>query len=296
LKAIDMRSLSQAARLERRVEVIRLRKAGGTYGGIAVQLGLSRTGVFDICKRHEARGAPGLRDRASGRRLGQSRVLDPVQEALIRRVITQQTPDQLGMPDPLWTRDAVLRLVALRFGIRMAIRTLGTYLDRWGFVPRKVLRPVAAAAALWMTRDYPAIAARARIEDGEILWAHEERLRTNRAGGAGGSACEPLALIVHNQSAQASLTSAVSNRGRVRWKIYPEALTADELIDFLRRLVKATARKVFLVVQGCAVERSESVQSWLEDHVDDIEVFRRPAQPTFEASAPPAGGRLLDDG
>ena len=47
-----MRSLAQAARLERRVEVIRVRKAGGTYGGIAVQLGLSRTGVFDICKRH----------------------------------------------------------------------------------------------------------------------------------------------------------------------------------------------------------------------------------------------------
>lgn len=271
-----MRLLSPAARLERRVEVIRLRKAGGTYGDIAEQLGLSRTGVFDICKRHDAVGVPGLADRARGRRLGQCRVLDPVQDALIRQAITRQTPDQLGMPDPLWTREAVLRLLASRLGIRMSIRTLGTYLARWGFVPRKVLRPVAVSAALWRTRDYPAIAARARTEDGEILWAHEERLRQTGAGRACGPACEPLALVAHDQSAGPSLTSAVSNRGRVRWKIYEQALTADGWIDFLRRLVKASARKVFLVVQGCPVERSESVESWLEEHVDDIEVFRRP--------------------
>ena len=290
-----MRSLSQSARLQRRVEVIRLRTAGGTYGEIAEKLGLSRTGVFDICKRHDAAGAPALRDRARGRRLGQCRLIDPVQEAVIRRAITQQTPDQLGMPDPLWTREAVLRYVALRFSVRLSIRTLGTYLARWGLVPRKVLRAVAVAASLWTTRDYPAIAARARIEDGEILWAHEERLRPRGGGGSSGSACEPLALVIHDHSAWPSLTFAVNNRGRVRWKIYEEALTADRLIDFLRRLVKATARKVFLVVQGCPVERSGSVQSWLAEHVDDIEVFRRPAEPSFEASsATTTDARALD--
>jgi len=49
-----MRSLSREARYERRVPVIRLRVAGRTYDEIAAQIGLSRTRVFDICKRHEA--------------------------------------------------------------------------------------------------------------------------------------------------------------------------------------------------------------------------------------------------
>jgi uncharacterized protein YerC len=57
MEATDMRSLSRDARHERRVQVIRLRKAGQTYDEIAAQTGLSRTGVFDICKRHEAAGA-----------------------------------------------------------------------------------------------------------------------------------------------------------------------------------------------------------------------------------------------
>jgi transposase len=282
MKAVDMRSLSQAARLARRVEVIRLRKAGGTYDVIAAQLGLSRTGVFDICKRHEAAGPLGLRDQASGRRKDQCRVLDPQQEAAMRQAIAHRTPDQLGMPYPLWTREAVLRLIEERFGIRMPIRTLGTYLARWGLVPRKVARPASAITATWSSDDYPAIVERARIEDGEIQWAYAERLRP-RAVGAG--AREAHAIVVRKQGPLPSLASAVNNRGRVRWKIYAETLSEASVIDFLRRLVKATARKIFLVVQAMPAERAESVQSWLEEHVDDIEVFRPPEEPGFETGS-----------
>ena len=64
-----MRSLSRDARHERRVQVVRLRKVGQTYDEIAAQTGLSRTGVFDICKRHEATGAKALRDAPSGRKV-----------------------------------------------------------------------------------------------------------------------------------------------------------------------------------------------------------------------------------
>jgi transposase len=280
MKAVDMRSLSPAERLARRVEVIRLRKAGGTYDVIAAQLGLSRTGVFDICKRHEATGPLGLRDRASGRRKDQGRVLDPAQEAALREAITHRTPDQLGMPSALWTREAVLRLIEERLGIRMPIRTLGTYLARWGLVPRKVLRPASAITAAWWTRDYPAIVERARIEDGEIQWASAERLRPGAVG-----AGESHAIVVRQEGALSSLASAVNNRGRVRWKIYAQALSAADVIDFLRRLVKATARKIFLLVQAMPAERAESVQSWLEEHVDDIEVFHQTGAPAFESAA-----------
>ncbi|GKT26249.1 hypothetical protein AVHM3334_20470 [Acidovorax sp. SUPP3334] len=85
MKATDMRSLSREARHERRVQVIRLRNAGRTYDEIAAQTGLSRTGVFDIVKRHE-----------EGRRL------DAAQEAAVRKLITDKTPDQLKMSYALW--------------------------------------------------------------------------------------------------------------------------------------------------------------------------------------------------
>jgi transposase len=274
MKAIDMRTLSPAERFALRVEVIRLRKAGGTYEMIAKQLGLSRTGVFDICKRHEARGECGLRDSVSGRRVGTGRVLDSSKEAVLCQVITDHTPDELAMQSPLWTREAVQRLVQRRFGIRIPMRTLGTYLSRWGFVPRKVLRVGSSSATACATLDYPAFVARARIEDGEIQWVHTERLRPwGRASATSSPSHEPVALIVRKEAPLSSLTSAVNNRGLVRWKVYAGTLSANDLIDFLRRLVKATVRKIFLVVQGIPAMGDENVQEWLDVHVDDIEVF-----------------------
>ncbi len=102
-----MRSLSRDARHERRVQVIRLRKAGRIYDEFAAQTGLSRTGVFDICKRHAAAGAKALRDAPSGRKAGEGRLLDATQEALVRKLIADKTPDQLKMPYALWTRAEV---------------------------------------------------------------------------------------------------------------------------------------------------------------------------------------------
>ena len=48
MRHVDMRKLPAAAQEERRRQVIGLRQAGLTYEAIAEQVGLSRTGVFDI--------------------------------------------------------------------------------------------------------------------------------------------------------------------------------------------------------------------------------------------------------
>ena len=52
MKHVDMRKLPAAAQEERRRQVIGLRRAGLTYDGIAAQVGLSATGVFDNCRRY----------------------------------------------------------------------------------------------------------------------------------------------------------------------------------------------------------------------------------------------------
>ncbi len=188
MEATDMRSLSRDARHERRVQVIRLRKAGQTYDEIAAQTGLSRTGVFDICKRHDVAGAKALRDAPSGRRSGDGRLLDAAQEALVRKLITDKTPDQLKMPYALWTRAAVSQLIEQRFGIRLPVRTMGLYLARWGFTPQKPMKKAyeqsPAAVRKWLDEDYPVIAARAKAEGAEIHWGDEAACAATTCAGA----------------------------------------------------------------------------------------------------------------
>ncbi len=189
LKTTDMRSLSRDARHERRVQVIRLRAAGYTYEASAEQTGLSRTGVFDICKRHASDGAKALRDAVGGRKSGEGRHLTAEQEGEVRRLIRDKTPDQLKMPYALWTRGAVAELIEHCVGIRLPVRTMGLYLSRWGFTPQKPIRRAyeqsPAAVKQWLDTDYPAIVGRAKTEGAEIHWGDETGLRSDDVRGRG---------------------------------------------------------------------------------------------------------------
>ena len=126
MKHVDMRKLPAAAQEERRRQVVGLRQAGMTYDAIAAQVGLTRTGVFDICKRFAERGAAGLKTGPRGPEAGHGRFLDAGQEAEARALVRRHTPDELELPFALWSRAAV--------------RTMGTYLARWGFTAQKPLR------------------------------------------------------------------------------------------------------------------------------------------------------------
>ncbi len=116
-------------RHERRVQVIRLRKAGQTLEEIAQLTGLSKTGVFNICKRHEQHGANALQDAPGGRRLGDKRLLSAEQKARVQKLIMDKSPDQLKMPYALWTRQAVAQLIEKHSGVKLQVRTMGQM--RW---------------------------------------------------------------------------------------------------------------------------------------------------------------------
>jgi transposase len=282
MKTTDMRSLSHDARHERRVQVIRLRAAGKTYDEIADQTGLSRTGVFDICKRHELGGTAALKDKIGGRKLGEDRLLTAEQERQIQRLIRDKTPDQIKLPYALWSRQAVAELILDQFGITVAVRTMGTYLKRWGFTPQKPLRRAyeqsPAAVKQWMDTTYPDIATRAKREGAEIHWGDETGLRSDDVRGR----CfapkgETPVIRVNSKREGLSIISTVTNKGQMRWKIFDGALNSDILIDFMRRLIKGASKKVFLILDNLRVHHSKPVKAWLTNHADAIEVFYLPS-------------------
>jgi transposase len=137
---IDMRSLPPAGQEERRRQVIGLRERGLTYAEIGAQVGLTENGAFDICKRFRQRGIAGLQTGPRGPAPGTGRFLTVAQETEIRGLICGGTPDDYGLPFALWSRAAVTALVEQHCGVRLAVRTTGTYLARWGFTPQKPLR------------------------------------------------------------------------------------------------------------------------------------------------------------
>ncbi len=276
-----MRKLPAAAQEERRRQVIGLRHAGLTYGAIAAQVGLTQTGVFNICKRFAERGAVGLKTGPRGPEPGHGRFLDAEQEAEACDLIRRHTPDELDLPFALWSRAAVRELIWQRFGVRLAVRTMGTYLARWGFTAQKPLWQAyeqdPAAVRRWLQRDYPAIAARAKAAGGAIFWGDETGLRSDDVRGRSYAPRGRTPEVrVNHKRANLGLISAVTNRGELRWMVLDGAIKAPSQLRFLARLVRDADRKVFLILDRLPVHRSAKVRTWLAGREAEIEVFYLP--------------------
>jgi transposase len=282
MKHVDMRKLAPAAQEERRRQVIGLRQNGASYAAIAAQVGLSQTGVFDICKRFDAKGKKGLVSGKRGRKPDEQRRLDAPQERAIKRLICRHMPDDLGLDFALWSRAAVQALIRQQYGVRLAVRTTGTYLAHWGFTAQKPLRRAyeqcPAEVRHWLRHEYPAIVARARRARGVIFWGDETGLRADDVRGRSYAPPGKTPVVRPNhRRIRLGLISAVSNRGELRWKVLDGAIKAPVLIGFLQRLIRDAKRKVFLILDRLRVHRSAAVREWLAKHKAHIEVSYLPS-------------------
>ena len=86
-------------------------------------------------RRYREGGWAGLAEQRRGRRPGEQVALTEHQQGELIALVRESTPDQLGLPGFLWTRDAVSELIRQRYGLWLARTTVGGYLRGWGFSP-----------------------------------------------------------------------------------------------------------------------------------------------------------------
>lgn len=253
-----------------------------TLREVAAQVELSVPTVMSAHRAYLAGGWAAVNVKPRGRKRGEGRQLTPEQEAEIRRLICDKTPDQLKLGFALWNRQAVSQLIEDRLGIKVPIRTIGEYLKRWGFTPQKPIKKAyeqrPAEVRKWLDEEYPQIAARAKAEQAEIHWGDETGLRSDDVRGRGYAPRGQTPVVrVNNKREGLSIISTVTNQGKVRWKVFEGAMNADVLIDFFKRLIKDADRKVFLILDNLKVHHARKVKDWLAKHEEEIEVFYLPS-------------------
>lgn len=223
-----------------------------------------------------------LKVNRGGRKPGEGRQLTKEQEKAIRGMVVDKTPDQLKMPYALWTRKAVMELIKRQTGIDMPIRTVGEYLKRWGFTPQKPVKRAyeqnPKAVQRWLDEEYPEIKARARREDAEIYWGDETGMRNDsqHERGYAPKGRTPV-LRLNAKRTSTNMISAITNQGKVRFRVFDGSMNTDILIDFCKRLIKSAQRKVFLVLDNLRVHHARLFKAWLAEHTDEIEVFYLPS-------------------
>lgn len=281
MEKTDLRKLSDEARTALIKTGIRMIKQGKTQGEVASVLGCHPQTVYNWWRAYKEEGIKSLKPGKRGRRYGEKRRLTQDQEKALKKMLIEKYPDQLKLPYALWTRKAVKELIMLQYKLDLPIRTVGEYLKRWGFTPQKPIRRAyeqqPEKIKKWLKEAYPSIKAKAKQEKAEIQWCDETGFSSedNRGRGYSLKGITPVRYGTGSRFST-SMISSITNEGQMRWMVYKGAMHIDLFIRFLRRLIKDSDRKVFLIVDNLRVHHAKKVSQWVEKHKNKIELFFLP--------------------
>lgn len=270
---------AQEALRRRAVALVQARRM--TQRAVAELFGVARKTVWLWVRAHARGGDAALAARKRGPKSGGGK-LKGWQAATVCNLIRDRHPEQLKLPFYLWTSEAVREFIRREFGVKLSARSVRRYLARWGFTPQKPKRVAyernPEAVRRWLEEEYPAIRARAKREKARIYWGDAMGVRSDHQAGRsyaprGHTPTSPGT----GQRFGANVLSAITNRGHLAFMVFRSGFTAAVFLRFLRRLVKESRRKVFLIVDRHPVHRSRKVRDWLAKHPDQIEMFFLPA-------------------
>lgn len=283
LNKVDARTQSRATLLKRRLLAIRLHQAGVPVMQIVSQSGLNWATVKVAIRLHNTGGDSALAPAARGRKQGTGRTLTNVQEAEIRHLIFSRRPFFYGLDDSLWNREAVARLMALKFGVKLTVRGISNYLSRWGITLKNPSnRPYdrcAGPVKTWLDVNYAEIERQGQEANAQVYWINKpvplDAALWCSTPTAKNQVSDLNAAV--GPARKRSMISAVSNQGTLRWAIINGPFNPGRQSKFVAGLVKDTIRRrnqpLFLMCSDLTLCASHDFRNWLGQCKADIRVF-----------------------
>jgi transposase len=240
----------------------------------------SKGHVSGTWKKYIAGGISAVKAVKMGRPQNSGR-LTKEQQKQIQKQIVDKCPDQLRLKGFLWDRQCVCDFAYRLFKVKLTVQAMGKYLKKWGFSAQRPVKrnykqnPVEIQK--WLDIEYPKIKKRAKKEKAEIMWGDETGCQ-NESNYIKGFAPvgETPVLPVGKPKLRVNMISAISNQGKLRFMFYRESMNADVLISFLKRLIKDSQRKVFLILDNLKSHHAIKVRDWLKKHKNALEIFFLP--------------------
>ena len=278
METISLLSVSSETRKIIKEQAIRLHNKGRNESEIADALNISYQAVSRIIRAYKKEGMHSIEEKTRGRKHGEKRSLTAQQEKEIQRIIIDKCPDQVKIAACLWTRAAIQQLIKNKYGVTIPMRSISNYLDRWGMTcqrpTRKAYSQDDVKLKTFMNETYPEIAAKAKKEGAEIYWGDETGIN-NQEYHVRGFAPKGQTPTVPSFSKveKINMISAINNKGTCRFMCYEDSMNQQRFIEFMKRLVRDSEKKVLFIVDNLRVHHGKIVQQWLGEHQDKIEVF-----------------------
>jgi transposase len=277
---MDARTLEPSALHLLRRQVVQAVRGGMSQTDAARTFRASLRAVSKWRRLDREGGLRALTLKRRGRRPGEGR-LNAKRAGRIRSLIVGKMPDQLTLPFYLWTRAAVASLIAREYGIEVSLVTVGRYLRAWGLSPQKPVRRAyernEAAIARWLKQEYPAIARQARRDKAAIYWGDEMGLRSDHVTGTSYAPVgHPPVIRATGQRFGCNMISAITNKGALAFMVFQGKFKAPVFVEFMKRLLKQIAGRIYLIVDGHPVHKSGTATRFAATHSSRLRLIRMP--------------------
>jgi len=277
----DARSLSDEVLEALRLRALRGRELGFTEADLAGILGVSTETVCRWSVAFSTGGVEALPHERTGRPQGAGAALGEEQAKQIQQILDTKCPEEVGIAAALWSRKAVRQLIQNQCGVTLAVRTVGKYLRRWGYTPKKPRRHARKQdpeeIRQWLEHTYPAIEKRAQEEHAQIHWCDETGIVADQCSGSGyAKKGIPATVELPDPHIKINMVSSITNAGKLRFMTYPQTMTGVRFIAFLERLLRSTTGKLLLIVDRLKAHQDDAVKAWVAKHAERLELFELP--------------------
>lgn len=206
------------------------------------------------------------------------RYLNNKQQEEILNAIKDTTPDNHGIAYFLWSRKAIREFINKKYSIVLDVKRISDYTKMWNLSSQRPKKQATEQdkkkVDKWLDKEYPKIQAKAKKEKAQIHWGDETNLNinTNYQKTYAPKGCTPIAKIPARKTSY-SMISSLTNQGKLRYMAYKGGMNAKLFKIFLKRLIKDTDKKIFLIVDNLKVHHAKIVQKWQKENNDSIELF-----------------------
>jgi transposase len=261
-----------------RPQVVKRILAGEPVSELARQLGYARQTLHRWFTEYEAGGLEALeRTEAPG---AVAKLTDKQTQWLVK-TLSSKNPAQMQFAIALWTREIIREVIKRRFGVAMALTSVGKLMRRLGFsVQRPLIRayernPVAVDH--WLKTQYPDIQKMAKEHRAAIFFGDESGIRSDFHSGTTWAPRGKTPVVERTgKRISCNMLSAISARGEMRFMVRQGGVGAAAFIEFLKRLVHGMKRPVYLIVDGHPSHRAKMTTRFVASLKGKLRLFFLP--------------------
>ncbi len=274
----DARKLDHKTLEEMRIRAVKQVQSGVSPEDITRSLGLSGPTIYNWLASYREGGWDALKAKSIP---GRPKKLNGKKLKWIYDTIVQKSPLQFRFEFALWTREMIQEIIFKKFKIRLGLSSVSRLLKQLGLTCQ---RPIFKAwqqnsqqVSNWLKKVFPKIKSRAQLEKADIYFADEAGIRSDyHSGTTWAPKGETPVVSATGARFSVNMISAVSPRGDFRFMVVEGGVNSAVFVDFLKRLMVGSKKKIFLIVDGYPAHKSKKAKQFIADQKGKLELFYLP--------------------